>query len=129
MMDPDLNGGPIPPPDDEPFTAGEKVASVLEAAHHLVMHHEPAAQDRGEWVKLWLIRKLVDKLGGVDGVLAMLPPLEDAERWDGLLQLGAGILLELRADDAEPFDTDQAREYGAQWIGALMADTSGVGEP
>jgi hypothetical protein len=128
MIDPDLNGGPLP---DEPlpFTAGEKVASVLEAAHHLVMHHEPAALERGEWVRLWLIRKLVDKVGGVDGVLSMLPPLEDADRWEGLLQLGIGILLELRADDAAPIDADQAQAYGAQWIDALMADTSGVGEP
>lgn len=121
MIDPDANGS------EPPYQPGEKVAAVLEAAHHLIMTVQPA--DRAGYLQLFALRRLIGLAGGVDGLLRFLPPLEDSDQWDGILVIIAGVVLELRGDDSDPFDADQAQGIGAEYLGALMAEASGVDPP
>ncbi len=108
-----------------PYSAGEKVATVLEYAHAILEQLEPPAGDRGAWLQLFALRQLVKRIGGVPGVLSFLPPVDDAARWDALLELASGVLLELRSDEAEPIDVEGLRYIGAAWLERLMADTTG----
>jgi hypothetical protein len=120
VPEPDDDARPLELQADDGYHAGEKVAAVLEAAWELLENVEP--DDRRSAVLLFAFRKVAGMAGGVDGVLALLPPIQDDDRWDALLTLGVGILAELRADDAATLELEAARAAGAAWLGALLED-------
>lgn len=95
------------------FTSGEKVASLVER-----LMNGPPPDDAKTRVALRAL-KWAKRVGMVDPIVALFPPIDDAEAWDTWLALGVGIALNL-VSDGVGVDQAQARVAGAQVLQAFF---------